>query len=106
MLAVIKTGGKQYIVKLDDVLSIEKIEGNVDDIVVFDKVILFSSDEKDANIGSPYIKGATVEGKITDQGREKKKIVFKYKPKTRYRVKKGHRQEYTKVLITKINFSK
>ena len=103
MLAVIKTGGKQYIVKPNDIISIERIDGDIDDAVVFDEVILFSSDDKDADIGAPYIKGVSVEGKIVDQGREKKKIVFKYKPKTRYKVKKGHRQEYTKVLIVKIN---
>jgi large subunit ribosomal protein L21 len=101
MLAVIKTGGKQYIVKPGQKLKIEKLEIEDGKEVIFDEVLLLENDG-DAKIGTPFIKGAKVTGKVLRQGRAKKVIIFKYKAKKRYHVKKGHRQQFTEVEITKI----
>ena len=100
MFAVIKTGGKQYKVQEGDVLMIEKLgqsEGNI----IFEDVFLVAND-KDVKVGKPKVSGAKVEAKILEEGKAKKKMVFRYKSKTRYKKKKGHRQPYTKVQITKI----
>jgi large subunit ribosomal protein L21 len=99
--AVIETGGKQYKVSPGRKLKIEKIEGELGANLNFDKVLLLAENEN-VKIGAPYIEGAKVEAKILKQGREKKKIVFKYHSKTRYRKKKGHRQPFTEVQITDI----
>lgn len=100
MFAVIKTGGKQYKVAEGDVLMIEKIEHEGDN-VVFDDVLLVVNGE--VKIGTPKVAGAKVEAKIIEDGKAKKKMVFRYKSKTRQHKKKGHRQPYTKVQITKIS---
>jgi large subunit ribosomal protein L21 len=106
MKAVIRTGGKQYLVSLGQKLKIEKIEVEVGKTVVFDDVLLVSGDDvKDTNIGQPQT-GVKVEGKVLEQAKDKKVIVFKYKPKKRYKVKKGHRQFYTLVEILKIGDKK
>ncbi len=101
MLAVIKSGGKQYLVAPGEKIKIEKIEGQKNKEVVFEEVLLLQKG-KSIKIGDPLVKGAKVIGKIVNQGRSEKVIVFKYKPKTRYKVKKGHRQPFTEVEITKI----
>lgn len=98
-LAVIQTGGKQYLVKPGDTLKVEKINAKTGENFVFNKVLLIS-DDKNVKIGAPYIEGAKVSAKIEDEGRGKKISVIKYKSKTRYRVKKGHRQPYTLVKIS------
>ena len=100
-LAVIRTGGKQYIVSPGDKIKIEKIEGKEGKEVIFKDVLLLEKDGK-IEIGNPLVKGVKVIGKVISQGKEKKKIVFKWKAKTRYKVKKGHRQPYTEVEIIKI----
>lgn len=99
--AVIKTGGKQYKVREGDTLVVEKLEHESDKIT-FDQVLLWT-DEKDIKVGKPLVEGARVEAKILEDGKGKKKMVFRYKNKTRRRKKKGHRQPYTKVQITKIS---
>ena len=101
MLAIIKTGGKQYLIKKGTKLKIEKIEGEVGTKIDFAE-ILFVGDEKEAKIGAPFIKGAKVEGKILKQDKDKKVWGIKHKPKKRYKVKFGHRQPFTEVEITKI----
>lgn len=101
MYAVIETGGKQYRVKEGDVLFIEKIKAEAGEKVVFDKVLLVSN-EGDLNVGSPYVENAEVEADVLEQGKGKKIVVFKYKPKKNYKKKQGHRQPYTKVKIEKI----
>jgi|SRR3989344_2329832 len=98
--AVIKTGGKQYKVSEGDILSVEKLEYE-NKKVTFDQVLLWSGD-KDTKIGKPLVSGAKVEAKVIEDGKGKKKIVFRYKSKTRQHKKKGHRQPYTKVQIIKI----
>jgi large subunit ribosomal protein L21 len=101
MLAIIKTGGKQYLVKEGDKVKIEKIEGNAGETFTFSDV-LFSSDEKEIKVGAPIIKGSKVEAKILKQDKSKKVWGIKHKPKKRYKVKFGHRQPFTEVEITKI----
>ena len=101
MLAVIKTGGKQYLVKKGDKIKIEKIEGKEGKEVNFSEV-LFLGDEKSVKVGNPLVKGAAVEGKILKQGKAKKVWGVKHKAKKRYKMKFGHRQMFTEVEITKI----
>lgn len=95
---IIETGGKQHKVSSGQKIKIGKLEAQVGDNVVFDKVLLIADGEK-AEIGAPYVEGAKVEAKVLKQSREKKKIVFKYHSKTRFRKKKGHRQHFTEVEI-------
>jgi large subunit ribosomal protein L21 len=105
MLAVIKTGGKQYLVSPGDKIKIEKIEAKEGKEISFPEVLLLEKRNK-IEIGTPVVKGAKVTGKVLKQSREKKKIVFKYKSKTRYKVKKSHRQHFTEVEILKIQKGK
>ncbi|MCT4507423.1 MAG: 50S ribosomal protein L21 [Tepidibacter sp.] len=102
MYAVVETGGKQYKVSEGDVIFVEKLEANAGDVVTLDKVLVCS---KDGNlvVGNPVVDGAKVEAKVLEQGKAKKVIVFKYKPKKDYRRKQGHRQPFTKLVIEKIN---
>ena len=100
-LAVIATGGKQYLVKEGDILSVEKLASEKGK-VVFDQVLLVA-DEKKASIGVPLVAGAKVTASVVAEGKGDKKMVFRYKSKTRYHKKKGHRQPFTKVKIEKIS---
>lgn len=115
--AIIKTGGKQYKVKEKDVLKIEKIPGKAGDKVEFEQVLMTmdalrpgslrqSSESLTGSlrveIGKPFLEGKKVEGKILEQGKSKKVLVIKYKPKTRYKKRVGHRQMFTKVEISNI----
>ncbi|HPT89769.1 MAG: 50S ribosomal protein L21 [Acholeplasmataceae bacterium] len=97
MYAIIETGGKQYRVEKNQVLYIEKLDNEVGTEVVFDKVLMVNG-----KVGTPYVKDAKVTAKVEKHGRGRKIIVFKYKPKKNYRKKQGHRQPYTKVVITAI----
>ncbi len=99
MFAVIKTGGKQYKVAEGDVLRVEKLESRYGD-VVFDDVLLVVNGE--VKLGKPVVSGAKVSAKVLEEGKGEKKMVFKFKSKTRQHKKKGHRQPYTKIQITKI----
>ena len=101
MLAVVKTGGKQYIVTPGKKIKIEKLNKKEGSEIIFKEVLLLEKNKK-TEIGSPLIKGAKVIGKVISQGKRKKVIVFKYKAKKRYKVKKGHRQPFTEVEILKI----
>jgi large subunit ribosomal protein L21 len=101
MLAVIKTGGKQYLVKKGDRIKIEKIEGETGKTVAFSE-ILFLGDENKVKIGNPTVKGVKAEGKIIAQGKGKKVWGIKHKAKKRYKVKFGHRQFFTEVEIIKL----
>ena len=100
--AVIKTGGKQYRVSPGQKLKIEKLAAEESGAVKFEEVLLVADGEK-VEVGQPLVKGAAVEARVLKQGRDKKKIVFKYHRKTRYHKKKGHRQPFTEVEITKIS---
>ena len=96
--AVIRTGGKQYIVSPGDKIKVEKIDKKEE--ITFSDVLLLEKNNK-LEIGTPKV-DAKVKGKVLEQGKREKVIVFKYKPKKRYKVKKGHRQPYTQVEITSI----
>ncbi|GAI09003.1 unnamed protein product [marine sediment metagenome] len=102
MLAIIKTGGKQYKVAPGDKIKIEKIDKKEGSEITFKEVLLVEKNKK-LEIGTPFVKGAKVVGKILSQGKGKKVIIFKYKPKTRYKKKAGHRQSFTEVEILKMN---
>lgn len=102
MYAVIVTGGKQYKVSEGDTLFVEKIEAEEGSAVTFDQVLMVGEGE-DVKVGAPTVVGATVEANIVKNGKAKKIYVFKMKRKKNERKKKGHRQPFTKVEITKIN---
>ena len=120
MLAVIKTGGKQYLVSPGQKVKVEKLkkpssvstsakatvdkkasEGKEGNEIVFDKVLLVEKNNK-VEIGTPFVEGAKVVGKVLREGKAKKLVIFKFKAKKRYRKKKGHRQAFTEVEILKI----
>ena len=101
MYAIIESCGKQYKVTEGDVIFFEKLDAEEGKKVTFDKVVLVS-DEGKIEIGTPYVKGVKVEGKVVSHGKGKKIIVYKYKAKKNYRRTQGHRQPYTKVEITTI----
>lgn len=101
MLTVIKTGGKQYLVKKGDKITVEKMEGKEGKEINFTDVLLIQKDKK-VEIGTPKVKGVKVVGKVLKQGREDKVIIFKYKSKKRYKKKAGHRQLFTEVEIKDI----
>lgn len=102
-LAVIKTGGKQYLVKPGDKIKIEKIDKKEGEEIIFEEVLLVQKDGKDILIGTPTLNNFKVYGKVLQHGKGKKIIIFKYKPKKRYKKKQGHRQAFTLVEILKIS---
>ncbi len=104
MLAIIKTGGKQYLVSPKDKIKIEKINKKEGQEITFKEVLLVQKG-KELEIGNPLVKAAKVIGKIIRQAKAKKIIIFKYKASKRYKVKKGHRQPFTEVEIVKIETS-
>ncbi len=101
MHAIIVTGGKQYKVAKGDVLYIEKLPVEAGETVKFDEVLAVIDGDK-ATFGTPVVEGASVEAKVAKNGKGKKIVVFKYKPKKNYKRKQGHRQPYTKIEITKV----
>ena len=101
MLAIIKTGGKQYKVIPGQKIKIEKLNVSEGQEIIFDQVLLLEKNKK-VEIGSPLVKGAKVTGKILKQGKGEKVIIFKYKAKKRYKIKKGHRQLFTEVEIRQL----
>lgn len=101
MYAIIETGGKQYIVEAGKKIKIEKLIASEGETITFDKVLLRFGKNK-TEVGTPNVMGAAVEARVVKQGREKKKIVFRYKAKVRRRKMKGHRQPFTEVEIVKI----
>ena len=101
MYAIIATGGKQYKVSEGDVVRVEKLGVEAGTTYTFDKVLAIGGEE--TKIGTPTVEGASVEASVVGDGRAKKVIAYKYKPKTGYHKKRGHRQHYTEVKITKIN---
>jgi len=101
MYAVIATGGKQYKVEKGKTLAVEKLPGAVGDEVSFDSVLMFS-DGENIKIGQPAVENATVKGRIVEQKKAKKILVFKYKRRKRFRKTQGHRQQYTAVKIDSI----
>ena len=98
-IAVIATGGKQYVVKEGDVLSVERVSGTKGGKVSFDNVLLIDDGSK-TQVGTPEVKGATVSAEIIHDGRAPKVTVIHYRAKSRYFKKRGHRQYFSKVKIT------
>ena len=101
MYAVIASGGKQYKIKEGDILRIEKISGEIDETISFDKILMFSDGES-VKIGQPDLDNVSVSGHIVEQDKAKKIIVFKYKRRKRYRRTQGHRQYFTTIKIDSI----
>lgn len=101
MYAIVETGGKQYRVEQGDVLSVERLDGEAGDTIALERVLLVGGDA--TTIGTPLVAGAVVNATILEHGRDKKKIIFRYKNKNRYRVKKGHRQPHTRIQIESIS---
>ena len=101
MYAIVETGGKQYKLEEGRYVDIELIDGEENDKVVFDKVVMLVNGAK-SKVGAPYVETATVEGKIVKHDKAKKVIVFKQRAKKGYRKKQGHRQFFTRVMVTKI----
>ena len=102
MYAIIEACGKQYKVAEGDVVFFEKLDAEEGKKVKFDNVVLVSGNYGKIEVGSPYVKGAKVEGKVVSHGKAKKILVYKYKAKKNYRRTQGHRQPYTKVEITAV----
>jgi len=101
MFAVMKTGGKQYKVAADDVVKIERLEGEAGETVSFENVLMVGGDDG-VTVGAPFVEGATVVGEVVDQGRGRKIIIFKKRRRQNSRRKNGHRQYFTSVRITDI----
>ncbi len=101
MYAIIRTGGKQYQVAAGDTLRVEKLSGNVGDTIELADVLLVA-DGEDLRIGRPQVEGARVTATIAEQGRAKKVLIFKKKRRTGYRLRRGHRQQYTALAIQQI----
>ena len=101
MYAMIKTGGKQIKVEVGQEIYVEKLDAQADEVVTFNEVLLIGGES--TVVGNPLVNGASVTAKVVKQGRGKKIIVFKYRPKKDYRRKQGHRQSYTKLLVESIN---
>ena len=102
MYAVIRTGGKQYRVAAGDILEVEKLDGDIGETISLSDVLLVS-DAGAVQVGQPTVAGASVSAKITGQYRGNKIMVFKYRPKKRIRVRKGHRQSLTRLEIEAVN---
>jgi len=101
MYAMIKTGGKQIKVEVCQEIYVEKLDVQADEVVTFNEVLLIGGES--TIVGNPLVNGASVTAKVVKQGRGKKIIVFKYRPKKDYRRKQGHRQSYTKLVVESIN---
>ena len=99
--AIIKTGGKQVKVEVDQAIYVEKLDVEAGVEVTFDQVVLVGGDK--TVVGTPIVQGATVVGTVEKQGKQKKVVTYKYKPKKGSNRKQGHRQPYTKVVIKAIN---
>lgn len=104
MFAIVETGGKQYQVEEGRYIDVELLDGEKDSKIVFDKVVMIVNGKK-SKVGQPYVAGASAEGTIVKHDKEKKIIVYKQRPKKGYRKKQGHRQGFTRVMISKIRTS-
>lgn len=99
--AIIQTGGKQFRAQEGQVVEVERIEAAIGDKVEFGEVLLLA-DGDEVTLGTPLVQGAKLEGTVVDQAKGPKVVVFKYKPKQRYRIKTGHRQKYTQIKVERI----
>jgi large subunit ribosomal protein L21 len=99
MYAILETGGKQYKVQPGDVIEVERLDGEVGAQIELGRVLMYAADGEAPRFGNPAVEGAKVLGEVVEQGKGDKIIVFKYKPKVRYRRKTGHRQVVTRVRV-------
>jgi large subunit ribosomal protein L21 len=99
MYAILETGGKQYKVKPGDVIEVEKLDGEVGAQVELGRVLMLAADDAAPTFGNPGVEGVKVFGEVVEQGKGEKLIIFKYKPKVRYRRKTGHRQSVTRIRV-------
>jgi large subunit ribosomal protein L21 len=99
MYAILETGGKQYKVETGDVIEVERLDGEPGAQIEVGRVLMLGSDDGAPRFGNPALEGAKVFGEVVEQGKGEKLIVFKYKPKVRYRRKTGHRQVVTRIRI-------
>ncbi len=104
MYAIVETGGKQYPVEEGRYIDLELLDAEKDAKITFDKIVMLVNGKK-SKVGQPYVTGASVEGTVVKHDKAKKIIVFKQRPKKGYRKKQGHRQCFTRVMITKIRTS-
>ena len=102
MFAILKTGGKQYKVKENDIIFVEKLSYKKDDSVKLNEILLLSNDDKKIEIGTPILKNVSINAKILEQKKLKKVVVFKKKRRKNYKKKMGHRQNITVLKILKI----
>ncbi len=102
MYAIVETGGKQYKLEEGRYVDIELLDAKADDKVTFDKIVMLVNGKK-SKVGKPYVASATVDGTVVKNDKAKKIIVYKQRPKKGTRVKQGHRQQFTRVMINKIN---
>lgn len=102
MYAVIVTGGKQYRVSEGDRCRFEKVTGDAGSTLTFDQVLMIGGDGENLKIGTPQVAGASVQAEVLQQGKAKKILVFKKKKRKGYQKRRGHRQQFTEVRITKI----
>ena len=102
MYAVVKSGGKQVRVAVGEMVDVEKLSAAPGETVTLDQVLLVSGDDG-IQVGQPTLSGATVTATVVAHGLDRKKVVFHYRPKHRYRVKRGHRQAYTRIRIEEIS---
>ena len=102
MFAIIKTGGKQYKIKENDTIFVEKLKNKKGDKIDIKDVLLLSNDEKSIKVGTPYLKGVAIKAEVLEQKKNKKVIVFKKKRRKNYKRKNGHRQNITVLKILKI----
>ena len=103
MYAIVRTGGRQYRAEVGETIDVEKLPFNEGDPVELEEVLLVASDNGDPMIGQPLVEGARVKATVVKQFRGPKIIIWKYKPKKRYRRRKGHRQYYTRLKIESID---
>lgn len=103
--AVIESGGKQYFAREGETVEVDRLSEEVGAKITFDSV-LFLNDDGKTEVGTPYLKKVQVKGTVAAQVKGKKILVFKYKARERYRVRRGHRQQYTRVLVDKIAVKK
>lgn len=101
MYAVVESGGKQYKVAIGQTIDVEKLPFATGERVALDKVLLLADGDK-VTVGQPMVEGASVSATVVRHGLRPKEIIFHYRPKQRYRVKKGHRQQYTRLRIDEI----
>lgn len=104
MFAIVETGGKQYQVEEGRYVDVELLDREKDAKIIFDKIVMIANGKK-SKVGQPYVAGASAEGTIVKHDKDKKIIVYKQRPKKGYRKKQGHRQGFTRVMISKIRTS-